>query len=332
MSSAPTAGTPSGHAGTVLVAGGTGYVGRAVVRELVAAQGRHEGAPRVRVLARRPPRGRTAPGDGVEYVSGDVTEPASLAAACSGVTTLVHAVSHVGRDPARCDAVNRLGTRALLDEASRAGTRRILYVSTAAVYGCGPHRGTVEGQLTPAPQSAASASRLAAEEVVRAAGGLVLRPHLVCGEGDRWVLPTVVRLLERVRAWPGGASSYSSMITVEELARLVGALVRRGAVGHGGVYHVAHPRPVHMHTLVFALCRLLGLPPPWCGPSVEEHRELVGRAMPELTAHQHALLTRDHWYDSGRVWRLSGLEPGPGVLERVGGYVDRCVVRGRAAV
>ncbi|WP_016910018.1 NAD-dependent epimerase/dehydratase family protein [Streptomyces xiaopingdaonensis] len=322
MNSAPT-GVRSEHPGTVLVAGGTGFVGRAVVRELVAVRARSRTAPRVRVLARRPPRREAVPGDGVEYVSGDLTAPETLAAACSGATALVHAASYVGRDRARCDAVNHRGTRTLIDAADRAGIRRVLYVSTAAVYGAGPHRGAAEGELAPSPQSAASASRLAAEEAVRAAGGVVLRPHLILGKGDKWVLPTLIRLLERVPSWGGTALSYSSTIAVEELARLVRALVQQPVTGQGEVYHAAHPRPVQMRSLVLALSRLLGSGRPRGGPPREVHRESVGRALPELTAHQYALLTQDHWYDSSRVWRLCGLEPGPDVTERLAGYVDR---------
>ncbi|MCX3063657.1 NAD-dependent epimerase/dehydratase family protein [Streptomyces beihaiensis] len=328
-----------GDADTVLVAGGTGFTGRAIVRDLVSgppsadvtrtrttaraeATARTEvGAQaRVRVLARRRPSAGVLP-PSVAYTAADLTDRASVEASCEGVTTLVHTVTYVGRDPARCDAVNRVGTRTLLDAARRAGVRRILYISTASVYGDGPHRGAAEGELTPRPRSVASASRLEAEHMVRDAGGVVLRPHLVFGEGDRWVVPTLARLLARVPRW-GSAWSHSSMIAVEDLARLVGALVRQDAVDGGEVYHAAHPRPVSMRSLVFALCPLLGLPRPEPGLSVKEHRELCAHSMPELSAHQHELLTSDHWYDSSRVWRRAGVEPGPDVLDRLADYAD----------
>ncbi len=65
--------------GTVLVAGASGYVGRRLVPALVAA-----GRP-VRALVRSPDRA-TFPAS-VELVRGDVTEPASLSAACEGVAS-----------------------------------------------------------------------------------------------------------------------------------------------------------------------------------------------------------------------------------------------------
>nr|QEO75110.1 hypothetical protein [uncultured bacterium] len=38
--------------------------------------------------------------------------------------------------------------------------------------------------------------------------------------------------------------------------------------------------------------------------------------MPELTDHQHELLSTDHYYDSGRIWRQVRQHPGPGFASR----------------
>jgi uncharacterized protein YbjT (DUF2867 family) len=93
--------------GPVLVTGGTGTLGRLVVARLTA-----HGAS-VRVLSRRERRA----GDpaGVEWVVGDMTEPAAAAAAVAGVRAIVHCASQP-RDK-RADVE---GTRTLLDAARAA--------------------------------------------------------------------------------------------------------------------------------------------------------------------------------------------------------------------
>ncbi len=126
---------------------------------------------------------------GAEFVRGDLSDPPSLRGVCADTDVLVHCATRIGGDAETVEAVNDLGTRALVEEAVRSGVGRIVYVSTAAVYGRGPFRGVRPGQVPIAPASATSRTRAAAERHVLDAGGLVLRPHLVHGEGDRWVDP-----------------------------------------------------------------------------------------------------------------------------------------------
>ncbi|EST38588.1 hypothetical protein N566_06605 [Streptomycetaceae bacterium MP113-05] len=138
---------------------------------------------------------------------------------------------------------------------------------------------------------------------------------MIHGAGDRWFLPAVARLLRAVPAWPD-TTSYSSVIAVEDLARLVAALAGDQAPGPvGRVYHATHPRPVRMTDLLEALTTLLTLPAPRRVPRAE-HGARVARDVSWLTSHQYALLTEDHWYDSSAVWDRTGLVPGPGFAER----------------
>ncbi|MFE2427601.1 NAD-dependent epimerase/dehydratase family protein [Streptomyces sp. NPDC059373] len=312
---------------TTLVCGGTGFVGSAVVRELLRTAGPGD----VRVLSRRPlPPWMAAAG--VEGVAGDLEDPRTLRGCCAGVGVLLHLSSYVGRDPERCTAVNATGTAALLDEAERAGVRRIGYVSTASVYGHGPHRGAGEAELTPAPASAASTSRLLAEGAVHDRGGVVFRPHLVFGPGDRWFVPALVRLLTAVPFWPDGGRARSSLIAVQDLARIMAAfaLTDRPPTP-GSVWHAAHPAPVPLRDLVEAVWGVLGMAEPRGDVTYADHRALAAGALPELTAHQHALLTGDHWYDSDGVWRALELDPGPGFAARMAGslpwYGEHVAVR-----
>ncbi|MFF5145063.1 NAD-dependent epimerase/dehydratase family protein [Streptomyces sp. NPDC013157] len=303
----------------VLLTGPTGFVGRAVLGALPRAEGAGGGAVEVRAVARAVPADAGAPA-GVEWVRADLADPASLAGVASGTDVLVHLACRVDGDAEECERTNVDGTRAVLAEARRAGVGRVVHLSTAAVYGPGPHRGIAVDGVTPAPVSAASRTRLAAERIALDAGGVVLRPGLVLGAGDRWVVPALAELLRRVPAgWDGGRGRVSA-VDVGDLARLVTAVaLAPDREVPSGVYHAGHPVPVRNRDLMARLAELDVLPRPagdlpW-DQCLARLREAPGR----ISERQFALLARDHWYESEEIWRLTGCAPGPGPLERLGG-------------
>ena len=105
----------------VLVTGGTGYLGQAIVRAL-AARG-HEPI----VYARSPLSG------GAAAIRGDVTDAPALARAARGVDAMCHSAALVTiweRDSARYDAVNVGGLRNAIAAARAAGHDRFVYTSS----------------------------------------------------------------------------------------------------------------------------------------------------------------------------------------------------------
>ena len=107
----------------ILVAGGTGTLGTQLVRLLT-----ERGRP-VRVLTRDPGRAAQLPGT-VETITGDVRDPATVAAAVAGCTTVVSAV-HGFAGPGRPspESVDRDGNRALIQAAAAAGAEHVVLVS-----------------------------------------------------------------------------------------------------------------------------------------------------------------------------------------------------------
>jgi len=282
----------------VLITGGSGFIGRHVVRAALTKPG-----ARVRLIH----RGSKVPVDGrIDAVSADLADPRSLAGLCKEVDAVVHCASQVGGDDESLHAVNDLGTRALVEEALGQGVRRIVYVSTAAIYGRGPFRAAEPEDLVPAPVSATSRTRAAAEQHVLAAGGTVLRPHLVYGTGDRWVLPALAGL---VRFLGGGVAcpAVHSAVDVRALAEVAVAAALQD-VDLPGVRHVNHPRPVPTSALVDLVTDLLQLSTRETLP-LERARELAANV--PLALHHLDMLGADHWFASDRVWRELGCDPGP---------------------
>ncbi|VBB69428.1 Dihydroflavonol-4-reductase [invertebrate metagenome] len=117
---------------TILVTGGTGFVGAAVVRQLLAA------GESVRALARPTSNRRNLDNLPIEIVEGDLTDSLSLRRAVMGVTAVFHIAADYRLwvpDPRTMEQVNITGTRNLLRAAAEAGVMRIVYTSSVATLG-----------------------------------------------------------------------------------------------------------------------------------------------------------------------------------------------------
>ena len=145
----------------IVVAGGTGTLGTRLVPRL-AGQGLA-----VRVLTRDPARAEHLAGPGVEVVHGDVRDPAAIAEAVRGTSTVISAVhgfaGPCGVSPA---SVDRAGNAGLIEAAARSGAAFIL----VSVVGASP--GHPIGLFR---------AKHAAEEALRASG-----PGLSCGPPPSW--------------------------------------------------------------------------------------------------------------------------------------------------
>lgn len=188
---------------TVLVTGGTGFVGPHVVHALRARE-----AP-VRALVREPARAGRLSAWGVELAAGDVGDAASLRAACEGVDTVVHLVAIIRGSRADFERVMEQGTRDLVAAARAAGVRRFVLASAL---------GLDERTKDAVPYYAA---KWEMERTVRESGieHVILRPSFVFAR-DGGVLPTFVRLARYAPVTPivGPGTQRLQPIWVEDLA------------------------------------------------------------------------------------------------------------------
>ena len=183
---------------SVLVTGGTGFLGRRIVERLLG-EGR-----RVTVLARQP-----APDlekRGVHFIAASLDDADAVRAACTGIETVFHTAAKVGVWGRYDDffRTNVLGTRAVLAGCREHGVTRLVYTSTPSVVYNGRDLAGADESLpltTDCPNPYPLTKAIAEREVLAANGAelrtVALRPHLIWGVGDPHLIP---RVLARAQA------------------------------------------------------------------------------------------------------------------------------------
>lgn len=192
---------------TNLVTGGTGLLGSHIIEKLLA-----RGEP-VRALVRSGSDTSLLDGWKVQKAFGDVTDPASLAAATQGVHTVYHAAAQVGDWGPwwRFVAVTIDGTANMLRAAHQAGVRRFLHVSSISSYGHPDGEGLVLDETAPLGVnlhrwSYYSRAKVEAEKLVRAAWDrrempiTIVKPSWLYGPRDRASMPRLIRAIRAGKA------------------------------------------------------------------------------------------------------------------------------------
>lgn len=230
---------------TWLVTGGAGFIGSHLADALLAR------GDRVRVLddlSTGRPR-NLAPA--VELVRGSVTDATTVRVAMQGVAGVFHlaAVASVARCTEQwteAHAINQSGTVRVLEAARACGALRVVYASSAAVYGAGSDAVAREGDR-PAPCSPYGCDKLGSELHAGVARTL-------------FGVPTVgLRFFNVYGPRQDGASPYSGVISIfANRLRHGETLVLNG--GGGQTRDFVYVGDV-VHALLAAMTRLPALPP-----------------------------------------------------------------------
>ncbi len=264
-----------------LVTGGTGFVGTALVKRLLAD------GERVRVLAlagdplREALRSEAGPEAELEIVSGDLTDEQSVSAACDGVKYVYHAAALVSAADSyhAFERINVGGTENVCRACLKSGVERLVVVSTSDVFGL-PRADEVLTEESPyrrwnepyADTKIAAARRVAHYRREHGLSATIIYPGWVYGPGDRAFLPAVVDLVRDGSAyvWGRGRDFEVGFIYIDDLVEGIMLAARsRQADGQGflilddssGVtppdfYRIVAERlgcPIRIRTLPFSL-------------------------------------------------------------------------------
>ncbi len=309
----------------VLVTGGSGFLGQAICRRLVAR------GDEVISLARS--RSDALAKLGVAQVEADITSYDAVVDAMEGIDAVIHAAAKVGPwgSLAEFYQVNVLGTDHVLAGCTVHGIRRLVFTSSATVVHNGEDINAGRETLPYATHFRAhypATKAIAERRVLRANGPelatVVLRPHLVWGPGDPNLLP---RLVERSRKGRlrliGKPGKHVDHIHVENaaLAHLL-ALERLepGAPIAGRVYFISQGEPMEIGEFINALLRAARAPtvekrwPLGVAYSVAAALESLWSLLrlkgePPLTRFIVSQLATAHWFNIEAARRDLGYEP-----------------------
>ncbi len=234
---------------TILVAGGTGFIGSHIIASLLAAP---EGEARVRCMTRDPDRPSPWPQQ-VELVGGDVRDEARLDEATRGVEVVIHTVqfpNHPVEVPRRGYTYMQLdarGTRRMVKAAAANGVRRFIYLS-----GAGADRNSEKGWFR---------AKAIAEEAVAESGMeyVILRPSWVYGPEDRSLnkFITMIKILPFVPVIGDGTARIQP-VAVYDVATVAARAVRLEDATNR-VFELGGPETLTMDEVLLTIQRLLGV-------------------------------------------------------------------------
>ena len=219
---------------SVLVTGGTGFLGSRVVEKLVLE---HEA--RVRVLTSNLARASRAARFDIELVLGDVGDADLVRRVAKGCNVIVHCAYGSRGSEAERRRVTVDGTRAVLDAALAVRAQRVVHVSTMVVYGIGvegvlderaPRRRTGIGYADTKREAEALVDRYARE---RGAPVTIVQPTAIYGPyAPSWTERVVEAMRTRRLILVDGGEGLANPVYVDDVAdALLLAAVRNEAVG-----------------------------------------------------------------------------------------------------
>jgi nucleoside-diphosphate-sugar epimerase len=249
--------------GVAFVTGGSGFVGRNLIRHLKAR------GDTVRALARSEAAATAVRNSGAESVRGDLEDFRALRDGLAGCDVLYHAAAEVNEwgPRVRFHQANVVGTQTLLTAARAAGVKKFVHVSTEAVLCDGsPLKNVNEGRPLPAhplpryPESKGQSEKCVLEANSPQMETVVVRPRLIWGAGDTTLMPQLIKGVKEGRfMWVNGGSFLTSTTHVDNVCE---GLLLAADKGRGGqVYFVTDGASIPFRDFMTALFATQGVDP-----------------------------------------------------------------------
>ena len=330
---------------TTLVTGASGFLGSHVARQLVAR------GEDVRVLLRPSSTNRAIADLSLEYVTGDLRDPASLDRAMKGAKRVFHVAADYRLWARRKQEIydsNFGGTKNLLEAARRSGVERLIYTSTVATIAVDrpqhPNEFT-DAKLEEMVGHYKRSKWMAEQEALKAAKAglpvIVVMPTTPVGPWDWKPTPTGKIILDFLNGkMPGYVETGLNFVGVEECAAGHLLAAEKGKVGER---YLLGGENLTLKGMLDMLSRITGLPTPklkvphglalGVAYANTVFSRLIGRA-PGIPVEGVKIARHMMFVDCSRAQRELGFEAGPvsAALERAVRWYEAngYIAKGRA--
>ena len=305
----------------VLVTGATGFIGHALVQELL-----RDGV-QVRILKRRGTGLEGLPGERLEVADGDITDLRSVESACSGIDSVFHLAGYIAYSPsarAEMQRVNVDGTSCVLQACRTHRIRRLIHMSSVVAVGAS-RKPEVLNELSPYTIGPLNLgyfeTKKQAEELVLSAAragqvdAVCINPSTVYGRGDasKGSRSTQIKVAQgRFRFYTSGGAG---IVAVEDV---VSCLLRAWQVGRTGERYIVCGENLSIQEIFSKIAEAAGVPAPSIflpnpvvralGTLGDCKEKLTGRAA-GLNSERAWTSILYHWFDHSKASRELGFKP-----------------------
>jgi 2-alkyl-3-oxoalkanoate reductase len=301
-----------------LITGATGFIGNAVARALKQSDKDVYG------LIRKPEQAEMLQMDNIGYRIGDIRDKTSLKQAFKDMHVVVHSaalVSDWGK-PEEFIQINFQGTRNVLEVCSELGIKRVIYISTADIFGYRVDNPVNEHSPIKKSPSWYAKSKIMAEQLARQYAAnreleiTIIYPTWVYGEGDRHFVPEIIQTIRsgKMVFFRKSQKTFFGLSYIENLCQAICFLIdHSGSIGEG--FLVSDEPQITFQEFVNMLARKIGHEeirlglPYWLTYMIASMMELSYRALhknqrPQLTRYAVAWFGHSVIYDATKLKSL----------------------------
>lgn len=307
----------------ILVTGGGGFLGKAIVKRLV------EAGENVRSFSRSfYPELKSM---GVDQLQGDIRDNAAVDKACDGIQLVFHVAARPGiwGDYKEYYKTNVTGTENVISACNRHNILKLVYTSSPSVVFNGMDMEGVDESVPYSdifhahyPKTKAIAEQLVVNASSDKLRTIILRPHLIWGPEENNFVPRIIAKARKLKI-VGNGKNLVDTVYIDNAADahiLAAENLDKNPELSGNVYFISQGEPVPLWDMINAFLKAAGLGPVK-GSISKQTAWLVGAAFeffyktlhikkePPMTRFVAEELATSHWFDISAAKRDLGYSP-----------------------